>query len=262
VAIGPPVAKTWVVTIRKPRRIEGSLDDLVRAGALSRSMSIFLEACVVAKANVLVVGPAPALVGSFVAALLAAAPAGDRVVLLQDVDEMAAPQAHVIPLGFADARTDERSIAAAARLGADRLVIASLGGPMVASTLGAIADGAEGVIAGVGAPSVRQGLGRLAAHVAMSRPGVSVEAAREAIGESFDVAVEIGRSASDGQLRVLRVAELAGSDAKGVVTRDLFVSNPEGGEAPFVVTGTTPRLAGDFAARGVRLDASLFKRAR
>jgi hypothetical protein len=34
------------------------------------------------------------------------------------------------------------------------------------------------------------------------------------------------------------------------------------GDAGFVVTGTTPRLAGDFALRGVRLDAGLFKRAR
>ena len=97
----------------------------------------------------------------------------------------------------------------------------------------------------------------------MSRPGVSVEAAREAIGESFDVAVEVGRSAADGQVRVQRIAELVGADAKGVLTRDLFVANPEGGaDAGFVVTGTTPRLAGDFAARGVRLDAGLFKRAR
>ena len=130
---------------------------------------------------------------------LAAAPAGDRIVLLQDVDEIvgAARVRHSARRSPTRGPTSDPSPRRRA-LGADRLVIASLGGPLVAATLDAIADGAEGVVAGVGAPSLRQGLGRLAAHVALSRPGVSLEAAREAIGESFDLAVEIGRAASDG----------------------------------------------------------------
>jgi hypothetical protein len=107
---------------------------------------------------------------------------------------------------------------------------------------------------------MRHGLARLASQVALARPGASIEAAREAVGESFDLAVEVTR-AVDGKLRVLRVAELAGSDERGVVARDLFVLSPEGtGESAYVPTGTVPRLANDFAARGVRLDGAVFRR--
>jgi hypothetical protein len=62
-------------------------------------------------------------------------------------------------------------------------------------------------------------------------------------------------------LRVVRVVELAGSDERGVTTRDLFVLSADAtGESAYVATGTVPRLANDFAARGVRLDAAFFKR--
>jgi hypothetical protein len=102
-------------------------------------------------------------------------------------------------------------------------------------------------------------MARLAAHVALARPGASVEASREAVGDSFDVAVEVVRAA-DGTLRVLRVVELAGGDAKGVVGHDLFVGQvSHDGHWAFVATGTTPRLASDFVARGGKLDMALFK---
>jgi pilus assembly protein CpaF len=47
VAITPPAASGHVVSIRKRRRIESSLDELTRSGAISRAMAQFLEACVV-----------------------------------------------------------------------------------------------------------------------------------------------------------------------------------------------------------------------
>jgi hypothetical protein len=96
--------------------------------------------------------------------------------------------------------------------------------------------------------------------VALARPGASIEASREAVGESFDIAVEVTRS-PDGRQRVLRIAELAGSDPLGVVTRDLFLLSADvTGEGVHAATGTVPRLAGEFATRGVKLDVGLFKR--
>jgi pilus assembly protein CpaF len=265
VAIGPPVAASWIVACRKPRRVETTLDDLVRTGAMSRPMAIFLEACVVAKANMLVVGPASGLTTQVLAALAAAAPAGDRIALVSAAsaaDEIVAAQAEVIPINLAQAPDPEGAMTAAARLGADRLAIPVAGPAMLGPMLRAIAEGAEAVIAGLGAPSLRQGLARAAARAAVALAS-SIEVAREAISESFDVVVEVGRVAPGGHLRVLRIAEIAGTDAKGVATRDLFISNLDlAGDASFVVTGATPRLAADFAARGVRLDAALFRRVR
>ncbi|MGD0524407.1 MAG: FHA domain-containing protein [Polyangiaceae bacterium] len=261
VAIAPPAASTWVLTVRKRRRVESTLEEMVRSGTMSRSIASFLEACLAARANVLVVGSGAAVVAATLGALASGAPAGERVAVLQDADEIAIAQAQVVALSLSDhGARGEESVRAASRLGADRLVVASLGGAVAAAVIDAIGEGCEGVLAGVGAPSLRHGLARLASQIALARPGASVEASREAVGESFDVAVEVVRSA-DGRQRVLRVAELGGSDAKGVVTRDLFVLSADGtGEGAYAATGVVPRMANDFAARGVKLDGGVFKR--
>jgi pilus assembly protein CpaF len=263
IAIAPPASTSWVLTLRKRRRVEASLEDLVRASAMSRPIAAFLDACLAARANVLVVGAGAGAVATTLAGLASAIPPGERVAVLQDAEEIVIPQAQVIPLSIGDhGARGEEAVRAASRLGVDRLVVASLAGSVAAGTLDAIGEGAEGVLAGLGAPSLRHGLARLAAQVALARPGASVEAAREAAGESFDVVVEVVRTA-DGRLRVLRVAELAGSEGKGIVTRDLFVLSADAtGEGAYAATGTVPRLANDFAARGVRLDGNLFKRAK
>jgi Flp pilus assembly CpaF family ATPase len=208
----------------------------------------------------LIVGSGAGVVAATLGALASAAPAGERVAVLQDADEIAIAQAHVVALSLSDhGGRGEESVRAAVRLGADRLVVASLGGAVASAILDAIGEGCEGVLAGVGAPSLRHALARLSSQVALARPGASIEASREAVGESFDVAVEVTLS-PDGRQRVLRVAELAGSDPLGVVTRDLFVLTAAGtGEGVYATTGTVPRLASDFAARGVKLDGGLFK---
>jgi pilus assembly protein CpaF len=261
VAIAPPAASTWVLTVRKRRRVEASIEEMVRAGSMSRGIASFLEACLAAHANILVVGSGQGVVASMLGALASAAPPGERMAVLQDADEIAVAQAQVVPLSLSDyGPRGEEAVKAASRLGTDRLVVASLAGAVSAATIDAIGEGCEGVLAGVGAPSLRHGLARLASQIALGRPGASIEAAREAVGESFDVALEVVRGA-DGRARLLRVAELAGSDGKGVLSRDLFVLSAEGtGEAAYAPTGTVPRLAGDFAARGIRLDGNVFKR--
>jgi pilus assembly protein CpaF len=263
VAIGPPLSGNWVLTIRRRRRVDVSMDELVRTGTMSRPMAVFLEACILARANVLVVGLGAGTVAPVLSALASAAPAHERIAVLQHDDEFAMAHARHVSLWLTDhAAAGVRLVRAAAKLGADRLVVASLGGAVSGALVDCIGEGAEGILAGIGAPSLRHGLARLAAQVCTERPGTSVEAARELVGESFDVTIEVGRAA-DGKPRVLRVSELTGADVKGVTARDLFLSNADaGGDPVFVVTGTTPRLAHEFAARGIRLDAALFRRAR
>jgi len=235
-----------------------SLEDFVRLAALSRQMATFLEQCLAARANVLAC--APGQLGAMFVGAMAAGSAGDRVALLQDNEEFAISHAHVVSLALGSDR--DAVVRAAARLHPDRIVIGSLAGSVVGATVEAIAEGAEGVLAAMSAPSLRQALTRLVGQLAMARPGLSVEAAREIVGESFDVAVELV-TLPDGRYRVTRIAELAGSDAKGVVARDIFVAGQaDGPDAGHVATGVVPRVAAEFAARGVRMDPNLFKKGR
>jgi pilus assembly protein CpaF len=277
-AVAPPLVSGWTLTIRKPVRVEGSFEDLVRAAALSRSMATLLEACVAVRANVLVVGSGPGVVASMIAALAFASAAGDRIALVADAEEIQVAHAFVTRVSFAVGRAaseganetgragprgptgGEEVLRAASRLRTDRLIVASLTGGLAAATVDAICDGSEGVVAGMSAPSLRHALARLVARVGLARAGTSLDVAREALAEAFDVAVEVARGA-DGRPRVTRLVELAGADGAGVIVRDLFQSSADGsGDGGFVATGATPRFLHDFAARGVKLDPALFKR--
>jgi pilus assembly protein CpaF len=263
IGIAPPAAASYVLVIRKRRRVDMSLEDFVRAGALSRAMATFVESCLVARANILVCGPTSSGTASFLAALASTGPSGDRVAVVQDLEEIGVTAAHVVSLNLPDYRQrGEESVRAAARVRPDRLVVAALAGHVGAAALEAVADGAEGVIAAVHAPSLRQGLSKLVAQLVLARPGFNVESARECVGEAFDIAIELGRL-PDGRPRVIRLAELGGSDGKGVVARDVFTFVTEGGGAgdgTFAVSGVVPRVVGEFAARGVKVDPNIFKR--
>ena len=207
IAILPPAATAHALVIRKRKKVDATLEDLVRSGALSRPMAVFLDACVQARANILASAPSGTSTAQLVAALASAAPPGERIALLSDIEEVQIPQAHVFGISLADARAraSEEAVRAAARLRPDRLILASVPAGATAPLVEAINEGTEGVIAAGSAPSLRQLLARFASQLSLSRGGLDVASARECVAEAFDVAIEV-RTLAVGRARVLRIA--------------------------------------------------------
>ncbi|HEY1956894.1 MAG TPA: ATPase, T2SS/T4P/T4SS family [Polyangiaceae bacterium] len=260
-AFRPPASAANAVVVRKRRKVEMSLEDFVRLSAVSRAMATFIEGCLQARANILVCGSTPSASSMFVGALVAAGTPGDRVAVLQDEEEFGISNGQVLRLAPSTGMNADAQIRAAARMRPERLVASSMGGALAVAVLEAIGEGAEGVIAAVNAPSLRQGLSRLSGQLMMARPGLASDAARELLGEAFDIAVEI-HMLPDGRHRVARVAELAGADPKGIVSRDIFVASDGAGGESHAATGVVPRVVNEFAMRGVRVDTNLFKKTR
>ena len=250
----PPIAKSSVLSVRKRRVLEVSFDQLTRQNTLSRPMSVFLEAVVTGRLNALVLGPSSADLVSFVAAFVHAAGAQDRIAIVEDHEELIAAQASVSSFRRG---SGAEAVHAAARTRPDRLVVTRLGGSALGATFDAVGEGCEGVVAAFAASSLRSGLSRLATQLVLQRPGLGAEAARELVAESFDTVIEVGAS-PDGRRRVLRIAEVT-TDAKGFTTRDVFSFNET--DSSFSPSGVVPRAASELGGRGVKLDASLFKRA-
>jgi len=98
-AIAPPVASGWVLHICKRRRVEATLTDLVRQGAMSEPMASLLESAAALRANVLAVGSSPGVVSLLLDAIAASAPPGERVAVLQRGAE-APGRAHAEPAGI------------------------------------------------------------------------------------------------------------------------------------------------------------------
>jgi pilus assembly protein CpaF len=265
-AVLPPTSQYGhALVLKKRRRAEIGLDDLVRSGTISRAMANFLHGCVTARSNLLLVGPQDGT-AMLLSALAIAGHGSGGIVALQSVDELwglePAPVCIRLPEAVEQA---SRLVRAGAKLGPERLVINPMNGHLAAAVASAIAEGCEGVLAAVIAPSLRHGMDRLVPDMMAARPGLTAEAARGWLAGSFEVAVEIAKL-RDGRFRVMRIAQLAGEHDSA--DRDIFTFVIErtaaGGtiEGSFHPTGVVPRVAEELAARGGGFDSALFKRDR
>ncbi len=254
-----------MLVIRKPQRADLTLEDLVRSGTISRAMAGLFSQCVGARANILVTGAVGAGATSLLGALAGAGSTEDRVVVLQEDDELIFNQPHTISILLGDTTEERaRAVQAATRVRPDRLVVGAFAGPVAAELVDAMGDGVDGVLAAARAPTLRQAVLRLTADLAATKPGITPDVAREWLTSVFDLVIEIGRL-RDGRHRVLRVSEL-GVEGSKVAIRDIFTFVVErtaaGGavEGTFHPTGAVPGIIEDLGARGVHVDSSIFKR--
>jgi pilus assembly protein CpaF len=264
--IPPASGDAHMLVLRKPQRALSTLEDLVRTGMISRQMATLFSHVVQGRANVLVTGGTNSGATLLLGALAAAGSLEDRVVLLQEDDELVLNQPHTISLLIGDTAAEgAKTVHAAIRVRPDRLIVGSFAGHVVGEIVDAVGDGLDGVLAAARAPTLRHLSARLPADIAASRRGISADTAREWLAGAFDLVIEVGRL-RDGRQRVTRVAEFAQSGANPLEAREIFNFTVErtaaGGlvEGSFNATGTVPRIAEDLTSRGVAIDRSIFKR--
>lgn len=262
---GPRAPTGTLVRLDRAQRVDATLDDLVRAGAVSRAVATFLRHCIAIRANILVVGPRDARPAT-VAGALASASADGHVVAIQDSDFIVSNSVTVSHIDVSGAGEElGELIDFAGRLPDARLVVDNFSGGTAAAVLDAVAGGADGLVAVVSAASLRRGLARLPADLAVARPGLGVDAAREWIASTFDVLIDVARL-RDGRQRVIRIGEPAGVERGEIIVRDVFAFVVErtasGGsvEGTFQATGVAPRVVGDMTARGINVDSGVFSR--
>jgi pilus assembly protein CpaF len=264
-AVLPPASDAGhVLVLRKAQRADLFLDDLVRSGTISRAIATMLAQCVMGRANILVTGSLGAGATSLLGALAGAGGTDDRVVVLQEDDEIIFSQPHTVSLLIGDtAEAGAQAVRAAVRVRPDRLVVGAFAGHVAAEVVDAIGDGVDGVLAAARAPTLRHLAIRLPADLAATRD-IPVGVAREWVGAAFDLVIEIARL-RDGRHRVMRVAELA-VEGEQLAVRDIFSFSVErtaaGGsvEGSFHASGVVPRVIEDLALRGASVDTSIFKR--
>jgi pilus assembly protein CpaF len=255
-----------LVRLERAQRVDATLDDLVRAGAVSRAVATFLRHCMSVRTNILIVGPRDARPQAIAGALASASPDG-HVVALQRSDFIVSSSVNVSHIDVSSGQPEKLAalIDFAGRLPDARLVVDDFTGATAAAVLDAVAAGSDGLVAVVTAASLRRALSRLPADLAVAKPGLSVEAAREWVTGAFDIVLDVARL-RDGRQRVVRVAEPVAVENGEIVLRDIFTFIVErmatGGsvEGTFQATGVAPRIVSDMAARGIHVDSGVFSR--
>ena len=175
-AVLPPIApEGTVLSIRVPRIDVATLDDLARAGMFGDSVRHRLGEAIAGRVNLLISGAAGAGKTTLLAALLAEAPAHERIVTIEDVAELRIAHPHHVRLEARQPNIEgsggiglARLVREALRMRPDRLVVGECRGDEVRELLSALNTGHDGGAGTVHANSLHDVPARLEALGALA----------------------------------------------------------------------------------------------
>ena len=262
IAVLPPFAPNGPsLVLRKVVRQSRSLPELVRGGMLSEGMARFLELCVRGRRNVVLSGGAGAGKSALLSAVAASIGAEDRVVLVEEVAELALSLPNLVSLQARVNAEDGREatlrdlVRGAMRLRPDWLVVGDCRGAEAFDLAQAMAGGRDGTLVAVTAHGVADTLARLASMSALAGD-VSSRTAREAANRGVHFVVQLSRG-PDGSRRTTQIAEVSQSGAGDEpVLTDVFLGDARG---HYVPTGHIPKFVDELTRRGETVDLSIFR---
>ncbi len=258
----PPVTRSGPsITVRKFRKRAITVPELVRSGSLSADAAAFLwltiEGMGAKAANMLVVGGTGSGKTTLLNALSWFIPSRDRVVIIEDTQELVVPQPNVVRMLTADGTTMDRLLVNSLRMRPDRIIVGEVRGPEARTLFGAMNTGHDGCMGTLHANSARESL-----HRAMNAP-MSVPLS-QLVGLDLVIVTELRKTGDGAQRQVVEIAEVSGIGEDTARINQLFVRD----HAANVLenTGIPSRLRSEICrAAGVRSEdfaGMLKKRAR
>lgn len=271
-AIIPPLAVNGAsLTIRKFAREALTVEKLIGFGSLSPEMAELLQACVLAKMNIIVSGGTGTGKTTMLNVLSSFIPASDRIVTIEDAVELQLQQDHVVRLESRPANIEGKGevsirdlVRNSLRMRPDRIVVGEVRGGESLDMLQAMNTGHDGSISTVHANSPRDAVARLETLVLMAGMDLPLRAIREQIASAVNLIVHISRL-RDGSRRVTHVTEVQGMEGDIVTLQDAFVFDYSAGidaNGRFlgkpIPTGVRPRFTDRFAELGIKISPSVF----
>lgn len=248
-AVAPVAARGACLVLKKPTTQSQTLQDLVAQGALSSGMADFLTTCITARRNVLVCGGPGSGKTTVVAALAAAAPAGERIVSVEDVAELAIGREEWVQLETKPANGKGHDVDMVAlldtaiRLMPDRLVVGDVRGREAMSLVSALNSSIDGAIVGMSGDGANAALNRIATLARVTQPVGSDGPIRELVAQAFEIVVHVMRGA-DGHIKVSSIEEVTGVSEAAYDTDVVFSKKDNG----FAASGKVPRFYSDLGA--------------
>ena len=224
-AVIPPIAlKGPALTIRKFSTTPLTIEDLIKFGAVSRQIAVFLEACVVGAKNLVVSGGTGSGKTTLLNCLSAFIPYKERIVTIEDTAELQLKQRHVVTLESRPPNVEGSGeisirdlVKNALRMRPDRIVVGECRGAETLDMLQAMNTGHDGSLTTAHANTPSDLMLRLETMV-LSGADMPVSAIREQINSAVDIVVQLSRF-PDGSRRVTHVSEVCGIEQTGQSNR-------------------------------------------
>jgi pilus assembly protein CpaF len=211
-AVLPPLAEQTTLSLRVLARRPLDLAALVGRGAMSGSIAELLVAVVRARIAFVISGGTGSGKTTLLAALLAAVPPDERILLIEDAPELAVGHPHVVRLVARAANVEgagevglRELVRQALRMRPDRLIVGEFRGAEMVELLVALNTGHDGGAATLHANSAADVPARFAALGALA--GLPSAAVTNLVASAVDVVVHLRRN-RDGRRMVAELGVL------------------------------------------------------
>ncbi|GDX93074.1 MAG: CpaF family protein [Planctomyces sp.] len=270
-AIIPPLALDGPsLTIRRFGSNPLTLEDLLKFGAFTPEMVMFLEGAMKARLNMIISGGTGSGKTTLLNTLSSFISNENRIVTIEDAAELQLQQEHVLRLETRPPNIEGRGritatdlVRNALRMRPDRIIIGECRGGETLDMLQAMNTGHDGSLTTVHANNPRDAISRIETLVNMSGYELPMLAVRKQIASAVNLIIQASRL-QGGSRKVTYITEVIGMEGDVIVMQDIFRFVQDGindqGKAwgHFESTGVRPRCIEHMESSGIRLPAGLF----
>ncbi|MCH8147161.1 MAG: CpaF family protein [Planctomycetes bacterium] len=272
-AVIPPLAIDGAaMSIRRFGADPLTWDDYINYKSCTPEMRDFLEACVKARLNILVVGGTGSGKTTLLNNLSSFIPATDRIVTIEDAAELQLRQPHIVRLETRPANIEGKGrisirdlLINSLRMRPDRIVVGECRGAETLDMLQAMNTGHDGSLTTLHANSTRDTVARVETMVMMAGFELPLRAIRQQFASAINLIVQAQRL-TGGPRKICTITEVTGMEGEIVTMQDIFLFEQSGissagkAKGQFVATGIRPSFLERLDEVGVGIDPDLFKR--
>jgi len=251
-AMVPPIAVDGsLVSIRKFTKDKLGVDELIKFGAFTEEMAMYLRAAVGSHLNIIVSGGTGSGKTTTLNALSSMIADNERILTIEDTAELQLQQIHV---GRMESRppnvegkgavTQRDCLRNALRMRPDRIIVGETRGEEVIDMLQAMNTGHDGSMTTIHANSARDGVSRLENMVAMAGIDMPLKAVRSQIASAVHLIVQASRL-MDGSRRMVSITEVTGMEGEIITMQEIFRFRRFG-------IDENGKVLGRFEATGIR----------
>ncbi|HAJ56702.1 MAG TPA: type II secretion system protein E [Candidatus Omnitrophica bacterium] len=260
-----------VITIRKFLREISTIEDLVKRDTLTEQMAQFLIAAIKTKLNIIFAGATGVGKTTTLNVLSSYISEDERIVTIEDTNELRLKQMHVVPLEARQANVEGKGEVSirelfknSLRMRPDRIILGEIRGGEALDMLQAVSSGHEGSLAVLHASSPLDVVSRIETMIITSNSAIPLWAIRRQIANAIDIIV-LQEQLSDGKRKVTHITEVCGMENDEVGLRDLFSYEIVGISEDtnhvlgrWKAGGVVPAFYQRFKLRGIDLPESIF----
>jgi pilus assembly protein CpaF len=251
-AIAPVALDGPILTIRKFSKDPYQVSDLIGFGTLTSEGASFMQACVLARANIVVSGGTGTGKTTLLNVCSSFIPVDERIVTIEDAAELQLHQEHVCRMESrptdvnGEGRISIRDLVAnSLRMRPDRIIVGECRGGEALDMLQAMNTGHDGSLTTVHANSPRETLSRLETLVLMAGMDLPLKAIRQQIASALNLVIQLSRL-KDGSRKVTSITEIIGMEGDTITTQEIFKFESKGADP------STGQIVGEFNPTGIR----------